>query len=59
MADVQPGTPAARAGLKTGDVIRKVDGQPIVASGDLPALIGQSRPGQTVKLKVLARRAGA
>ena len=52
VADVQPGTPAARAGLKTGDVIRKVDGQPIVASGDLPALIGQSRPGQTVKLEV-------
>jgi serine protease Do len=52
VASVDPGGPAAKAGLQVGDVIRKVDGQPIVSSGDLPALIGQSRPGDKVALEV-------
>jgi serine protease Do len=49
---VEAGGPADKAGLKVGDVIRQVDGRPIVASGDLPALIGQAAPGEPVKLDV-------
>ena len=52
VSNVDAGGPADMAGLKTGDVIRKVNGQPIVASGDLPALIGQSTPGEKVTLEV-------
>ena len=52
VASVEKGSPAAKAGLQPGDVIRKVDGQPIVSSGDLSALISQSRPGQHVQLDV-------
>jgi serine protease Do len=52
VSSVDPGSPADKAGLKAGDVIRQVDGQAIVASGDLPALIGQSAPGQTVALEI-------
>jgi serine protease Do len=52
VADVQKGGPADKAGLRPGDVIRGVDGQAIVASGDLPALIGQSAPGAKVRLQV-------
>jgi serine protease Do len=52
VANVDPGSPADKAGLKTGDVIRKVDGQPIVASGDLPAIIGQATPGEKVRLEI-------
>jgi serine protease Do len=52
VASVDSGGPADKAGRQVGDVIRKVDGQPIVSSGDLPALIGQSRPGDKVTLEV-------
>ena len=52
VSSVERGSPADRAGLQAGDVIRAVDGQPIVASGDLPAQISRSAPGDTVKLDV-------
>ena len=52
VSNVDVGGPAERAGLKTGDVIRKVNGQPIIAAGDLSALIGQSMPGENVTLDV-------
>ena len=46
VANVEKGSPADQAGLQPGDVIRKVDGQPIVSSGDLPAAIGLSQAGR-------------
>jgi serine protease Do len=52
VSGVEPGGPADKAGLKVGDVIRQVNGQPIVGSGDLPALIGQTAPGAQARLDV-------
>ncbi len=52
IANVERGGSADKAGLKAGDVVRKVNGQPIVASLDLPAIISMSRPGEKVKLDV-------
>ncbi len=52
VASVDASGPAAKAGLKVGDVILKVNGQPIVASGDLPAYIGQRDPGDKVQMEV-------
>ncbi len=52
VSTVEKGSPADQAGLQPGDVIRKVDGRPIVSSGDLPAVIGMAAPGDTVKLEV-------
>ncbi|HSW17258.1 MAG TPA: Do family serine endopeptidase [Ramlibacter sp.] len=52
VARVEPASPADKAGLKAGDVIRKAAGQPVVASGDLPAIISQSAPGVSVALEV-------
>ena len=52
VSSVQPGGPAEKAGLKSGDVIRSVNGQAIVASGDLPAIIGLAKPGEKVTLDI-------
>ncbi len=52
VASVEKGGPADKAGLATGDVIRKVDGKPIVSSGDLPAAIALSTPGEKLQLEV-------
>jgi serine protease Do len=52
VSNIEKGGPGDKAGLKAGDVIRKVDSQPIVSSGDLPAVIGQQTPGKKVTLEV-------
>ena len=52
VSSVDAGGPADKAGLKTGDVILKVNGHPIVASIDLPSLIGATTPGDTVDMEV-------
>lgn len=56
IAEVTEGSAAAKAGLKPGDIILSVNGQPINESGDLPAVIGMMRPGQTVRLGVWSKR---
>ncbi|MBC7609255.1 MAG: DegQ family serine endoprotease [Polaromonas sp.] len=52
VSNVEKGGPADKAGLQSGDVIRKLNGQAIVSSGDLPALIGLAAPGDNVKLDI-------
>lgn len=44
---------AAAAGIKTGDIIKKVDGKDIYDSPDLQEKIGRMRPGEKVALTVL------
>ena len=52
VSNVEKGSPADQAGLQAGDVIRAVNGQTIVSSIDLPNLIGESMPGENVRLDV-------
>jgi serine protease Do len=57
VASVEPGSPAEKAGLRPGDVIIKANGQPIVSSGDLPAIIGSAAPGDQAKLELVRQGA--
>jgi 2-alkenal reductase len=54
---VEPGTPAADAGIKDGDIIVSVDGKVIDEEHPLDATLAQFSPGDVVKVDVL--RAGA
>jgi serine protease Do len=53
VSDVRPGSPAEKAGIEPGDVIRAVNGTPIEDSSDLPPVIGAMAPGTTAKLSIL------
>jgi S1-C subfamily serine protease len=55
---VSGGSPAAKAGLKAGDVILSVNGRPTTTSDDLGTVLAGHKPGQTVTLKV-AHQSGA
>jgi serine protease Do len=52
VASVSPDSAAAAAGLKPGDVVTEINGEPIVRSGDLSSRISLAAPGDTVRLKV-------
>ena len=52
VANVEKNSPAERAGLKPGDVIRSANGKTIVSSGDLPAIVGLSSPGDKLSMEV-------
>ena len=52
VSSVERGSPAERAGLKSGDVIRTANGTAIVASADLPAMMTLAKPGDKVAMDV-------
>ena len=56
VSDVDVNSPAARVGLKPGDVIIAADGQPISNENDLIDQINSGEPGTTMKLDVLRDR---
>ncbi|MEA2200509.1 MAG: hypothetical protein QOI89_1105 [Solirubrobacteraceae bacterium] len=51
---VQPGGPAAKAGIKPGEVIVSVAGQQTPSADVLTSVLATLRPGQTVPVQVLA-----
>jgi len=53
IADVTADGPAAKTGLKAGDVVVEFEGQRIDSSSDLPPLVGKTAPGASAKLVVL------
>ena len=50
---VDPGSAAAHAGLQAGDVVLRVDGQPVRSAGDLRNRLGLLRAGSEVTLDIL------
>src|ERR1700677_592943 len=53
VTQVEPGSPAAKAGLKVGDVIIELDGQKVSDASQLQIEVGQKEPGSSIKLGVL------
>ena len=52
ISKVMPDSPAAKAGLQVGDIIRSVNGEEVRSSGDLPLTIGSIAPGKDVQLGI-------
>jgi len=52
VARVGPGTPAAKAGLKAGDVIVELAGTSVSTLNDLKKIISQQKKGNEVKIKI-------
>jgi serine protease Do len=50
VAQVQPDSPALSAGIKSGDVIKSVDGKNVETIRDLTRMISAVKPGTSVKL---------
>ncbi len=49
---VNAGSPAAAAGLRAGDVITELAGQPIGSDGDVHRVMANVRPGQNLDLTI-------
>ena len=54
---VEAGGPADKAGIEAGDIITKVDGKAVDKSGDLPRIVGGTKPGSKTTLHVFRRGA--
>lgn len=48
-----PNSPAEKAGIQVGDVVVEFDGKRIVESADLPKLVGRSKIGAEVPVKII------
>ena len=53
VSDAQPDTPAAKAGIKAGDAVPKVNGEKVKDARDLSRRISSLAPGASVKITVL------
>jgi serine protease Do len=52
VSSVEKGGPADKAGIQTGDVILKLNGNAVNTSDELPADIAEMAPGSTAKLQI-------
>jgi serine protease Do len=53
VTQVEPNSPGGKAGLRTGDVITKLNGQSVADAGQLQMEVGQKHPGDKVQLEVV------
>ncbi|WP_036197944.1 DegQ family serine endoprotease [Marinobacter sp. HL-58] len=53
VAEVMSGSPAEKAGLKSGDIVLEYEGEEVTLSSDLPPMVGRTPVGETASLKVM------
>ncbi len=53
VTQVTPDSPGANAGLKSGDIIREIDGQPVPNSSALQMAVNERTPGTTISMRIL------
>jgi serine protease Do len=53
VAQVTPDSPAAQAGLKSGDVIDEMNGHKVLDGSALQVAVSQDQPGDTIRLGIL------
>jgi len=53
IANVQPDSPAGKAGVKPGDVVQSVNGTQVAGPNELARTVADLKPGETAKLTVL------
>jgi serine protease Do len=53
IAEVTPGSPGERAGLKPGDIVTEFDGKPVADSRHLQLMVAQKPPGSQVSMKIV------
>jgi serine protease Do len=53
VSQVSPDSPASKAGLKQGDVLRELDGKKIVNGSYLQVVVSQTAPGTVINLGIL------
>jgi serine protease Do len=53
VAKVLPGGPAARGGIKVGDIITEYDGQQVNEANDFPLMVARTRVNKEVQVKVV------
>lgn len=55
IAQVEPDSPAGKAGLEAGDVVVAFSGRPIVDASDLPHVVGQMKPGASADAEIIRK----
>lgn len=56
IGEVEPGSPAARAGIEVGDVITGVDGRPVDSTWDVSRAVSRKKGGETVEVELVRGR---
>ncbi|HAD10452.1 MAG TPA: serine peptidase, partial [Porticoccaceae bacterium] len=55
IAQVEPGSPADKAGIEAGDVVIEFDGKEIIEASDLPHTVGLIAPGKKASVLVIRK----
>jgi S1-C subfamily serine protease len=53
---VETGLPAARAGIRAGDVLTAINGRPLARSADVAASLRDAAPGSTIEIRLVRDR---